>query len=268
MRRRRNEDDWEPEGRGVGSDDGREAAGNCWRGLAGWEAYFGSHRSSDGEDGKKRIVERLQTFFAAAGRKFISGLEECTLSFPLNYTEFASECPLKGISRAIAEAPEDALSCIGLAVARSLEEDWIRRRGASVERKVSRENRIWPRLIGYGKVTKLKDLNSTTVGNFVTIQGNVVRVSNVRQQVFRHALALTSLFCFKACSPFPKAKRNIPRSSPPPKLYRSRRCCSCAENVGKSFCRSFRTSSISHHYPAQMRQNVAGDSFSQNVPLQ
>mmetsp|Transcript_24556 Transcript_24556/g.96968 ORF Transcript_24556/g.96968 Transcript_24556/m.96968 type:complete len:167 (+) Transcript_24556:136-636(+) len=165
----------------MGEDAGIDSA--SWRGMDGWIAYFGD-LGPEGEESaefiaKQVVVDRLQTFFLEPGWRFLKDIEEYDRSFHLDFNDFVSESPMRSIEKAIVDSPEDSLPCIALAAARALESQ-----GVFCERKPqSPIELLVPRFTGISNLTGMKDLNSASIGKFLSVQGHVVRVGNVRQQV-------------------------------------------------------------------------------------
>lgn len=160
---------------------------SCWRGKAGWAAYFPDDDEEDPANAmRSSLVHELETFFAEpAGRHFLEAVPGNTFALPIDFSKMCDpESPkaFRTAAELLRTAPDDALSCIGLAASRAAEELCERSMQGSII-PVTREHRLWPRIFGHRPLTPLKSLKGNSVGRFISIRGTVVRVSNIRQQV-------------------------------------------------------------------------------------
>lgn len=188
-----------------------------WRGAEGWAAYFPDENESDDScKGRAVVVGKLFEFFLTeAGRSLIESVPDNTFALPLNYDALqrqAAPPALRGIAAAIPATPEEALPCIGLAASRAAEELMeLSNEGMSLP--VLQQHRLWPRVYKFGPLSSMRSLRGNSVGKFVAVQGTVVRVSNIRQQVMSMHFECSK--CGDSfCRQFPDYKYTPPTSCP------------------------------------------------------
>lgn len=188
-----------------------------WRGVEGWAAYFPDENESDDScKGRTVVVGKLFDFFLTeAGRSLIEGVPDNTFALPLNYDALrrqAAPPALRGIAAVIPSAPEEALPCIGLAASRAAEE-LIELNNEGTSLPVLQQHRLWPRVYKFGPLSSMRSLRGNSVGKFVAVQGTVVRVSNIRQQVMSMHFECTKCG-YSFCRQFPDYKYAPPTSCP------------------------------------------------------
>eukprot|EP01138_Halocafeteria_seosinensis_P007963 gb/GECG01008136.1/.p1 GENE.gb/GECG01008136.1/~~gb/GECG01008136.1/.p1 ORF type:complete len:855 (+),score=103.16 gb/GECG01008136.1/:1-2565(+) len=126
------------------------------------------------DDGRIKLAKRLAQFFRDQGKDFIpSDKMVRQTSVSINYDDLIRRCPLTQVKEDLKETPEDIISCIGISLC-------IIRAEANPSVTPAR---VIPRIQNVHPITSVRQLKSQSIGKFVSLRGNVVRVSGVRPLV-------------------------------------------------------------------------------------
>lgn len=95
-----------------------------------------------------------------------------------NYEDLRAHCPYADFAGALRDEPEELLQCLGMSLC-ALRARLLPPSAPAIK--------VTPRILNVTPITQLRELKSNFVGKFVSVRGNVVRVSAVRPLVLRMA---------------------------------------------------------------------------------
>lgn len=162
-----------------------------WNGPTGWSIYFPSTTESDSEcAGRARVVSLLKQAFVTDQRYHnLFNLPHNSSAVPIDYGQFthsSAHPAIRSIANAMVSDPELAIASIGLAACRAAED----LAAASTSHAdsfhvaaVDHRTKLQPRILNFSPLTALRSLKGASVGTFVAVQGTIVRVSTIRQQI-------------------------------------------------------------------------------------
>lgn len=169
----------------------RSNAVSRWNGPTGWSIYFPGTSETDTEcAGRARVVSVLkQTFVSDERYRNLLNLPHNSSAVSLDYRQFRHEsapAPMRSVAKALISDPELAIASIGLAACRAAE-DLASASATEVDSLhvavVDQTTKLQPRIMNFTPLTALRSLKGASVGTFVAVQGTIVRVSTIRQQI-------------------------------------------------------------------------------------
>eukprot|EP00752_Nemacystus_decipiens_P013307 g11787.t1 len=190
-----------------------------------WPEYF----PDEGTDGAPENDPRL--FAVGAFRDFFLGEEEengaehqyppsghelldgCSLdtcsSVRLDYHSFVHALPMPDFKRELHERPTKVIACVGLGLC--LARHHLCPEGSAIA--LQRRGKMTARFDGALPLWGISELKSNAVGKFVTVVGNVVRVSGISAMVLKASFACPKCGC-EQTRQFVDGKFNPPTSCP------------------------------------------------------
>eukprot|EP00903_Cladosiphon_okamuranus_P021304 g19575.t1 len=186
-----------------------------------WPEYF----PDEGMDGASENDPRL--FAVGAFRDFFLGeadedegehnghelLDGCSLdtcsSVRLDYHSFVNALPMPDFRRELHERPTKVIACVGLGLC--LARHHLYPEGSALT--LRRRGKVTARFDGALPLWGISELKSNAVGKFVTVVGNVVRVSGISAMVLKASFACPKCGC-EQTRQFVDGKFNPPTSCP------------------------------------------------------
>jgi DNA helicase MCM8 len=150
---------------------------NAIRAFDYWKLYWEAEESASLHDPRYVLIRGLYLFFkSGAGAELVQDVHwrsQTVVSFC--YDDFLARSPFPDFSAALREEPDGVLNCMGVALC-LLRDD--HEPGALACRLTVRIQSVSP-------LTSLRDIKSSFVGKFVSVRGNIIRVSAVKPLVLR-----------------------------------------------------------------------------------
>jgi DNA helicase MCM8 len=146
------------------------------RAFSYWKLYWEEDDSASLHDPRFVLIKGLYMFFRHEGAQLLHSVNWARQSvICFCYDDFLSRSPFPDFAAALREEPDGVLKCMGVALC-ILRDDFEPEAPA---------RRIIVRIQSVSPLTPLRDIKSASVGKFVSVRGNIIRISAVRPLVLR-----------------------------------------------------------------------------------
>ncbi|CAM9839203.1 unnamed protein product [Pylaiella littoralis] len=182
-------------GDGAPENDPRLFATGAFR-----DFFLGAAEDEDGGENLNHWPPR--------GAELLDGcnLETCS-SVRLDFHLFVEAVPMPDFAKELQERPAKVIACVGLGLCLARHHLCPEASGAAIRRR----GKVTARFDGALPVWGISDLKSNAVGKFVTVVGNVVRVSGISAMVLKASFACPKCGC-EQTRQFVDGKYNPPTS--------------------------------------------------------